>query len=137
MSMALDLHAAASPKYKARQEPRTEEAHLAKILADTRRHSLVMFYSSRCNLCKALQASIAEVEDSEKDWLGVARINTDHEEQWAPEMLHYQVEKVPCLLLLKPSGEAVCKTGPPRSLRHMEDCLGFLLETGRQNRRAR
>lgn len=67
-------------------------------------------------------------------------------------MLHYQVEKVPCLVLLKPGGQshvplglrssmvfpsplthgasglAVARTGPPTGLQHAMESLKCLVE---------
>jgi hypothetical protein len=70
-------------------------------------------------------------QEDEQDWLNVARLSTDYEDQWLPEMLHYNVEQVPCLVLLDRQGSALCRTNRPRSLRHMEESLAFMVEMGR------
>ena len=62
----------------------------------------------------------------------MARLSVDHEDQWLPEMLHYNVEQVPCLVLLDRRGNALCKTNRPRSLRHMEDSLSYMVDAGRE-----
>ena len=44
-------------------------------------------------------------------WLAVATVCTDDQARWAPEMLHYGVESVPCFVLLKPGGESLLLCG--------------------------
>eukprot|EP00873_Tetraselmis_striata_P003720 jgi/Tetstr1/423984/TSEL_014595.t1 len=129
MSFILEAHrSAGSPGSRSYGgSPAQEEAQLASVLADRQRHSLLLFYSAQCRLCAALQPVVAELEAEHAGRLGVARLNTDHEAQWAPEMIHYEVQAVPCFVLLAPDGSALCKTTAPRSLEHMRACLGYIV----------
>ncbi|PRW58894.1 thioredoxin chloroplastic [Chlorella sorokiniana] len=43
-------------------------------------------------------------------------------------MLAYNVETVPCFVLLQPDGRAVCKTPAPRSRQQMEAALAEMVE---------
>jgi hypothetical protein len=43
-------------------------------------------------------------------------------------MLHYQVDTVPCFILLAPDGSALCRTTAPRSLDHMTRCLQQMVD---------
>ncbi|KAK9819929.1 hypothetical protein WJX72_003988 [[Myrmecia] bisecta] len=88
---------------------------------------LLMFQSSRCGLCQSLHAPVEEIGEEHSSWLQVARVSADDDQLWAPEMLHYGVNHVPCLILLNPEGEALCKTGDPRSRQHMLASLHCLL----------
>lgn len=40
------------------------------------------------------------------------------------QMIHYGIETVPALLVLKPSGAAVAKSGKPLGATHMQQVLG-------------
>uniref|UniRef100_A0A7S1SU75 Thioredoxin domain-containing protein n=1 Tax=Tetraselmis chuii TaxID=63592 RepID=A0A7S1SU75_9CHLO len=126
VGMSLILEAHRDGRYGG--SPQHEEAQLGRVLADKQRYSLLLFYSSHCKLCQALQPVVEEVETNERHRLSVARLNTDHEVQWAPEMLHYQVDTVPCFILLAPDGSALCRTTAPRSLDHMTRCLQQMVD---------
>lgn len=74
----------------------------------------------------------AEIEGGTR--LSVARLNALQDTLWAPELLRYDVEAVPCFLLLRPDGEAVCKTGPPTSAREMAADLDRMLAAAAEGR---
>ena len=46
------------------------------------------------------------------NWVTLSEICADHFEEWAPEMLCFNVERVPCLVMLDSSGMAIFR---PRS----------------------
>ncbi|CAD7697334.1 unnamed protein product [Ostreobium quekettii] len=111
----------------ARGASRAERAHLARALGSGR-HALVLFYSKNCRLCRALQPVVDEAEACEADWMRVVRVCTDSDQEWAPEILHYGIEHVPCLVMLQPGGNAISKSGSPRNLQHMRETLELLLK---------
>jgi hypothetical protein len=48
------------------------------------------------------------------------------------QMLAYNVEMVPCFVLLNAAGNAVCKTPPPRSRQQMEAALSEMVQHATQ-----
>lgn len=53
-------------------------------------------------------------------------ISTDDQTAFAPEMLHYNVDTVPCFVALNSKGRAVAKSGKPRGVQHMQQTLDAL-----------
>lgn len=88
-----------------RRKARGEAAGLARALANTSRATLIVFYSEHCPLCKSLQEPL-ERADASAQWLDVVNVGADDFEAWAPEMLRYDVQQVPCLVLLDRQGVA-------------------------------
>ncbi|GMH32343.1 hypothetical protein BSKO_00177 [Bryopsis sp. KO-2023] len=92
------------------------------------KNALVMFYSKNCVLCRSLQPLVDEVAKREDDWLEVARICTDAQDEWVPEMLHYGIEYVPCFVMLVPGGDAIMKSGPPKNSAIVSKSLVAMIE---------
>lgn len=112
---------------------RTQQAALARALESRQRHTLLYFYSSRCALCQSLAPEVDEAGSSNASLLDVARICTDDQLAWAPEMLNYDVESVPCMVLLNTAGDAIAKSSAPRSRPHMTSALNSLVTIAATN----
>ncbi|CAN4117767.1 unnamed protein product [Withania somnifera] len=52
-------------------------------------------------------------------------------DQWLPELLHYDIKYVPCFVLLDKYGRALAKTGVPSSRRHVLAGVSHLLKMRR------
>jgi thioredoxin-related protein len=78
---------------------------LAVSLSNTRTATLLIFYSQVCPLCKALRSDVARMPKTVA-WLSTVELCADDFQSWAPEMLRYSVESVPCLVLLDKTGVA-------------------------------
>jgi len=85
------------------ETPREQQRGLARALAARDRHCLLYFYSSACPLCAAVAPEVAAAAAGP---LAVAPIRCDDADAaaWAPEMMHYGVQRVPCFVLLAPGG---------------------------------
>uniref|UniRef100_A0A7R9YYD1 Thioredoxin domain-containing protein n=1 Tax=Chlamydomonas euryale TaxID=1486919 RepID=A0A7R9YYD1_9CHLO len=93
-----------------------------------RRPRMLFFYSRACSLCKQLAPRLeAAVVDSAAPPVAAVPICCDNQLAWAPEMLHYDVQQVPCFVLLNEDGVAVGKSGEPRDLLQMTEAMEFLL----------
>lgn len=80
-------------------------------------------------LPNAVHALCPQVEQA--GGVRVAWIDATLDRVWAPELLRYDVEAVPCLVLLRGDGHAVCKTGQPSTARQMAaDMEQMLREVG-------
>mmetsp|Transcript_28763 Transcript_28763/g.63362 ORF Transcript_28763/g.63362 Transcript_28763/m.63362 type:complete len:123 (+) Transcript_28763:126-494(+) len=110
--------------------PQSELQSYSSKLTENK-HKLVFFYSDTCNLCKTLQPSVVNVQEGNQSWLQVATVCADEQLKWAPEVLHYNVDQVPCFVMLKPNGDALARSGAPRGQQHMTDSLQCLLQLGR------
>ncbi|KAI3438646.1 hypothetical protein D9Q98_001068 [Chlorella vulgaris] len=93
---------------------------------------IVAFMSPQCGLCASLRPALDQVASSRASELQVAVLNAQLDKQWAPEMLAYNVETVPCFVLLNAAGNAVCKTPPPRSRQQMEAALSEMVQHATQ-----
>mmetsp|Transcript_10494 Transcript_10494/g.26044 ORF Transcript_10494/g.26044 Transcript_10494/m.26044 type:complete len:131 (-) Transcript_10494:350-742(-) len=76
---------------------------------------LLFFLSKSCTTCAAIERKLPDIPCP----VPVTRIKADADSVWAPEMLNYQVERVPCFVLLDREGRAVAKTGEPLGVEHM------------------
>lgn len=104
------------------------QAEVAAKLA-SKKPCLLAFMSPQCGLCASLRPSLREVEQA--GGVRVAWIDATLDRVWAPELLRYDVEAVPCLVLLRGDGHAVCKTGQPSTARQMAaDMEQMLREVG-------
>ncbi len=68
-----------------------------------RRPQLLFFYSLTCQLCRALEPQVSQVSTAQG--IPISQICADADHWWAPELLAYKVERVPCLVLLDAHGE--------------------------------
>ena len=118
--------AGASSRPRAAPAP-AEEAAMARRLG-TGRPSVLVFHSSACQVCSSLRP---DLDREAERGLDVLRLDTDCQ-GWAPEVLHYGVEKVPCLVLLDRRGRALARSEGPRTREAMVSCLGAMAETARE-----
>eukprot|EP00882_Tetradesmus_deserticola_P024409 GHRQ01026675.1.p2 GENE.GHRQ01026675.1~~GHRQ01026675.1.p2 ORF type:complete len:128 (+),score=15.64 GHRQ01026675.1:60-443(+) len=103
-----------------------DERDFCGALGDSKQ-SLVYFYSSTCLLCRSVAPTVEQEREKRSSWLGFASVCTDDQANWAPEMINYQIESVPCFVLLDKQGNAVAKTGKPRGKAHLTSALHTLL----------
>ncbi|KAG1671072.1 hypothetical protein FOA52_000744 [Chlamydomonas sp. UWO 241] len=67
-------------------------------------------------------------------WLAAVPICCDDPLVWAPEMLHYDVDKVPCLVMLDKDGCAIGRSGEPTDIAAMTSALDRLVAMARPGR---
>lgn len=118
------------------------------------RPSILFFHSSSCEICKSLHPDLEKMSQSVPELnilrrvlrvtlrfcatvasrslpsccvLFVCRVNADHN-FWAPEVLNYGIEVVPCFVLLDSSGRAHARSEGPRKRESMLSCLGEHVE---------
>ncbi|KAG2447619.1 hypothetical protein HYH02_007538 [Chlamydomonas schloesseri] len=94
--------------------------------------STLLFFSSKaCPLCQRLSIDVGKVEAQgyvdgvpvKRNRLEVLQIDADNQTKWAPELLHYQVTKVPAFVLLDKQGRAVASTTGPKPYEQMQAVL--------------
>lgn len=68
----------------------------------------------------------------ESSVLSVAKLNTMEPHQWAPEMLAYGIETVPCFVYVNKRGRAIGKSATPTSKVQMLKSLQTLVRLGQQ-----
>ena len=96
---------------------------LASSLSDESRCTIIMFYSKTCRLCKSVRGEakkfirgrIRNGSDGKKDssvaGTGIDVIEVDADDhQWRPEAIQLGIQRVPCYVLFRRDGSAVCKT---------------------------
>ncbi|KAF6255169.1 hypothetical protein COO60DRAFT_246886 [Scenedesmus sp. NREL 46B-D3] len=111
-----------------------DERGLCGALGDTKQ-SLVYFYSSKCLLCRSVAPTVEQEREKRSSWLSFASVCTDDQAKWAPEMINYQIESVPCFVLLDKQGNAVAKSGRPRGKAHLTSSLQALLRLATEPQR--
>ncbi|KAL5204998.1 hypothetical protein ABZP36_009869 [Zizania latifolia] len=104
-----------------------EQRALAAALASGRASTVLEFYSPRCHLCASLQGLVRELED-DADGRASFVLADAEDDQWLPELLHYDIRYVPCFVLLDKNGRALAKTGVPTSRQHVIAGLHHLLD---------
>lgn len=78
--------------------------------------SLVFFSSPRCALCRSLAPDVQRAREAHGAWLSVVEVTADDRRAaWAPEMLAYGVETVPCFVLLSSPSTATAADSPSAS----------------------
>ncbi|WIA37312.1 hypothetical protein OEZ86_014247 [Tetradesmus obliquus] len=103
-----------------------DERGLCEALGDTKQ-SVVYFYSSKCLLCRSVAPTVEQERERCSSWLNFASVCTDDQAKWAPEMINYEIESVPCFVLLDKQGNAVAKSGRPGGKSHLTTSLQALL----------
>ncbi|KAI8473004.1 MAG: hypothetical protein J3K34DRAFT_196150 [Monoraphidium minutum] len=117
------LHMRGAAARAAPPPAREENRCLAQALA-ARKPLILFFKSESCSLCRELLGDAADLEAARG--VTVRTISTDDHASWAPEMLQYGVEAVPCFVALDAAGRAIAKTGAPRGAQHMRRSLDAL-----------
>lgn len=69
---------------------------------------LLSFLSPSCGLCKSLRQTLDDLE--RRKTIQVVRIDSSNVDTWGPELLRYNIETIPCFVLLDQSGNAIGKT---------------------------
>ncbi|PIA56157.1 hypothetical protein AQUCO_00700482v1 [Aquilegia coerulea] len=100
---------------------------LALALASGKEATVLEFYSPKCRLCNSLLSFTMEMEKRNSDWLSIVMADAEND-QWLPELLHYDIRYVPCFVLLDKHGRALAKTGVPSSRLHVVAGLSHLIK---------
>lgn len=82
---------------------RRRSCSLARALSNRSTATVLMFYSAACPLCQSIRADLDKLHEKHP-WMTYVEACAEEFEQWAPEMLRYSVEAVPCLVLLDAQG---------------------------------
>lgn len=112
------------------EQAEVEQSALASVLASGKEGTVIEFYSPKCRLCNSLVNFVTEVENRNSDWLNIVMADAEND-QWLPELLHYDIKYVPCFVLLDKHGRALAKTGVPSSRLHVVAGVSHLLKMKR------
>ncbi|MCD7463242.1 hypothetical protein HAX54_050200 [Datura stramonium] len=112
------------------EQAEVEQSALASVLASGKEGTVIEFYSPKCRLCNSLVNFVNEVENRNSDWLNIVMADAEND-QWLPELLHYDIKYVPCFVLLDKHGRALAKTGVPSSRLHVVAGVSHLLKMKR------
>ncbi|KAF5195739.1 Thiol:disulfide interchange protein TxlA-like protein [Thalictrum thalictroides] len=113
-----------------KEQGEAELRALALALASGKEATVLEFYSPKCRLCNSLLNFTMEMEKRNSDWLSIVMADAENE-QWLPELLHYDIRYVPCFVLLDKQGRALAKTGIPSSRMHVVAGLSHLIKMKR------
>ncbi|KAJ8534453.1 hypothetical protein K7X08_016181 [Anisodus acutangulus] len=116
------------------EQAEVEQSALASVLASGKEGTVIEFYSPKCRLCNSLVNFVTEVENRNSDWLNIVMADAEND-QWLPELLHYDIKYVPCFVLLDKFGRALAKTGVPSSRLHVVAGVSHLLKMKRPERK--
>lgn len=112
------------------EQGESELRALGLALASGKEATVLEFYSPKCRLCNSLLNFVMEVEARNSDWLNVVMADAENQ-QWLPELLHYDIRYVPCFVLLDKHGRALAKTGVPTSRMHVVAGFSHLIKLKR------
>ncbi|CAL0312977.1 unnamed protein product [Lupinus luteus] len=112
------------------EQAEAEQTAFASALASGKEATVIEFYSPKCSLCNSLLNFVSEIETRNSDWVNIVMADAENE-QWLPELLHYDVKYVPCFVLIDKKGKALAKTGVPNSRLHVIAGLSHLLKMKR------
>ncbi|KAI5079161.1 hypothetical protein GOP47_0006832 [Adiantum capillus-veneris] len=112
------------------EQGQAEQRALALALSLKKPATVLEFYSPKCTLCRSLLPTILEVESRNAAWLNIVMADVENK-LWLPEVLLYDINYVPCFVLLDSTGTALDKTGTPFSRLHVLTGLSYLLESMR------
>ncbi|XP_031478647.1 uncharacterized protein LOC116249623 [Nymphaea colorata] len=104
-----------------------EQRAFAAALASGKEATVIEFYSRKCRLCNSLLELVMEVEAKNSSWLSLVMLDAENP-KWLPELMHYDINYVPCFVLLDKYGKALAKTGVPHSRLHVITGLHRLLQ---------
>ncbi|KAF5201672.1 Thioredoxin superfamily protein [Thalictrum thalictroides] len=113
-----------------KEQGEAELRALALALASGKEATVLEFYSPKCRLCNSLLNFTMEMEKRNSDWLSIVMADAEND-QWLPELLHYDIRYVPCFVLLDKHGRALAKTGVPSSRMHVVAGLSHLIKMKR------
>ncbi|CAH9144810.1 unnamed protein product [Cuscuta epithymum] len=108
------------------EQSEAEQSAFAAALASDKDATVLEFYSPKCQLCNSLINFVNEVEKRNSGWLSVVFADAEND-QWLPELQHYDIKYVPCFVLLDKNGRALAKTGVPHSRLHVVAGVSHLL----------
>lgn len=114
-------------KWSGWDQAEAEQRAFAAALACGKEATVVEFYSPNCSLCNSLLPFVEEVEKRNSDWLNIVMADAQNQ-QWLPELLHYDIKYVPCFVLVDKNGMALAKTGVPNSRHHVIAGVSHLLK---------
>ena len=86
---------------------------------------LLSFLSPTCGLCNSLRGTLEDIQDQNK--VDIVRIDSSKVDVWGPELIRYNIETVPCFVLLDHTGNAVGKTVAFENKQVVEKALKSLL----------
>ncbi|CAN1194249.1 Thiol:disulfide interchange protein TxlA homolog [Linum perenne] len=112
------------------EQAEAEQRAFASALASGKVATVLEFYSPKCMLCNSLVKFVTEVERRNSDWVNIVMADAENE-QWLPELLHYDIKYVPCFVMLDKNGNALGKTGVPSSRLHVVAGISHLLKLKR------
>eukprot|EP00250_Pteridium_aquilinum_P006513 c16415_g1_i1 orf=169-822(-) len=112
------------------EQGQAEQRALALALSSRKPATVLEFYSPKCTLCRSLLPSVLEVESRNAAWLNIVMADVENK-LWLPEVLLYDINYVPCFVLLDSNRTALAKTGSPFSRLHVVTGLSYLLESMR------
>ncbi|KAH7314622.1 hypothetical protein KP509_21G011300 [Ceratopteris richardii] len=113
-----------------REQGEAEQRALALALSLKKPATVLEFYSPKCSLCRSLLPTILKVESQNSEWLSIVMADVENK-LWLPEVLLYDINYVPCFVLLDSSGTAVAKTATPFSRLHVLTGLSYIIESKR------
>ncbi|KAF5792385.1 putative Thioredoxin domain-containing protein [Helianthus annuus] len=111
----------------AEEQGELEQKALACALANGKDATVIEFYSPKCSLCNSMVEFVGHVESKNADWLNIVMVDAEND-KWLPELLHYDINYVPCFVLLDKQGNALAKTGIPHSRLHVVAGVSHLLK---------
>ncbi|XP_078172467.1 thioredoxin superfamily protein [Carex rostrata] len=130
-SSSVSVGVTASPqRLRAAAQGEAEQRALAAALKSGKEATVLEFYSPKCRLCNSLLGLVLDLERKNEDWVSFVFADAENE-QWLPELLHYDIKYVPCFVLLDKNGKAIAKTGVPTSRQHVIAGLYHLLKLKR------
>ncbi|CAL1396155.1 unnamed protein product [Linum trigynum] len=112
------------------EQGEAEQRAFASALASGKEATVLEFYSPKCKLCNSLVNFVTEVENRNSDWVNIVMADAENE-NWLPELLHYDIKYVPCFVMVDKNGKAVGKTGVPSSRLHVVAAISHLLKLKR------
>ncbi|KAJ4755840.1 Thiol:disulfide interchange protein txlA [Rhynchospora pubera] len=124
------------PHLTAASQGEAEQRALAAALKSGKEATVLEFYSPKCRLCNSLLGLVLDLERRNEDWVSFVLADAENE-QWLPELLHYDIKYVPCFVLLDNNGKALAKTGVPTSRLHVIAGLHHLLKLKQPAKRER
>lgn len=91
---------------------------------------LLSFLSPTCGICKELQRGILQDTQLQAK-VDIVKIDSSKVDVWGPELIRYNIETVPCFVLLDHTGNAVGKTAVFAHTQVVEKALESLIGSHR------